>query len=202
MDNILNNALEKSMDYQSYLDMINKEIASEDTDNPMFRYVKLNAQRIKRLNKTSEVNEKTVKLISSIPFDMEWVIITEAWCGDAAQNVPYLNKLAEACDNVNLRLVLRDENLDYIDAHLTNGSRSIPKLVVYRKENMEELGSWGPRPEPIQAKVVENQKSSEPMAYEKLAEQIHGWYAKDKNAGLDRELTNLFEEILEETAVH
>ena len=65
---------------------------------------------------------------------MDWLVLTEAWCGDAAQSLPIINKMAEVSDNITLRLILRDENLDVMDQFLQNGrSRSIPKLICHQR---------------------------------------------------------------------
>ena len=200
MDQVREIALQKSVDYREYLRMIDEFVRDERTSGEnqsaeLAYYTKLNAKRIKRLNKTAIPASETVELISSLPFNMEWVVITEVWCGDAAQNIPYINKLAEACPNVNLRLVFRDENIEYMDRHLTNGSRSIPKLIVYSAAEMDILGEWGPRPETVQTMMEENKNSDEPLPYEQMAERLHGWYAKDKNVGLDEEIFELFSAI-------
>ncbi len=202
MDQVLEKALQKSVDYREYLRMIDEFVRDERTSGEnqsaeLAHYTKLNAKRIKRLNKMTTPASETVELISSLPFQMEWVVITEVWCGDAAQNVPYINKLAEACPNVNLRLVFRDENIEYMDRHLTNGSRSIPKLIIYTAGEMDVLGKWGPRPGSVQMMMEENKNSEVPLPYEQMAERLHGWYAKDKNIGLDLEIFELFSGIEE-----
>lgn len=133
---------------------------------------------------------------------MTWVVIAEAWCGDAAQNIPYIALLAKACENVEMRIVLRDENLEFMDTYLTNGSRSIPKMVVFKTERLEEITTWGPRPDFIQEQVLAFKKEAPAdLPYEKFAESIHGWYAKDKNKALDTELFTTFQSIKESIAV-
>ena len=72
-------------------------------------------------------------------------MITESWCGDSAQNLPVIAKLAQLNSNIDFKIVLRDSNLEFMDLHLTNTSRAIPKLVVF-DENNNELFQWGPRP--------------------------------------------------------
>ena len=61
---------------------------------------------------------------------MIWLIITEGWCGDAAQCIPTIEKIAAESKNIETHYVLRDENLDLIDEYLTNNARSIPKLIA------------------------------------------------------------------------
>ena len=54
--------------------------------------------------------------------------------------------MAEVNSNINLQLVLRDENLELMDLFLTNGGRSIPKLIALDKD-LNILFTWGPRPQ-------------------------------------------------------
>jgi hypothetical protein len=39
-----------------------------------------------------------------------WLVISEGWCGDAAQLLPIINKMAVESGKIDLRIVLRDEN--------------------------------------------------------------------------------------------
>ena len=58
-----------------------------------------------------------------------WLILTEAWCGDAAQNIPTIEKIARENDRIKTLYLLRDENLELMDKYLTGGARAIPKLI-------------------------------------------------------------------------
>ena len=62
---------------------------------------------------------------------------------------PYLARLQEALPNFELRVLSRDENPDLMDAHLTNGTRSIPVVMILDQE-FREVAWWGPRPRPLQ----------------------------------------------------
>lgn len=75
-----------------------------------------------------------------------WMVLTEPWCGDSAFLLPVVADAAQLHDDVALRILNRDDNLDVMDEYLTGGSRSIPKLVAFSEEG-EELFTWGPRPE-------------------------------------------------------
>src|SRR5699024_12574993 len=74
------------------------------------------------------------KKIQAINKKLVWVVLTEGWSGDAAQSVPILNKLAELNPNIELNIVLRDTNIDLMVLFLTNGVRSLPKLLVWNTE--------------------------------------------------------------------
>ena len=183
------------MEYAEYIKLIDDLLAEGKTtgtnqSEAMFNYGKINRQRMKRLGNTLELNESLKKTIGKIERKMIWLIITEGWCGDAAQNIPVIEKIAHSNSNIETRYVLRDENLELMDRYLTNNARSIPKLIALDAETLEEIGSWGPRP----AAAMEHFISLRETGMEKtlLMENMQRWYIADKEQSIQRE----FEELL------
>ncbi len=194
----MENSEVKTFMYAEYIEWVNTLVADGKTSGSnqsenLIAYTQLNAKRMKRLNKTSNPSQELITAVSQLPIEMDWLIITEAWCGDAAQNIPFIAKLAAVCPNVNLHLILRDENLDVMERYLTNGSRSIPKFIIKDRRDSKDLAIWGPRPAAAQKLVDANKAREIDIPFEKFAEEIHSWYAHDKNASLSYELTLLFE---------
>lgn len=147
--------------------------------------VQLNYQRVSRILRTYKIDEELLGLIKKISSPQIWMVISEAWCGDSAQNLPYIAKIAENNPLINLRIILRDSNLDIMDLYLTNGtSRSIPKFVAF-DENGNELFQWGARPKEAQELVV--RLKSEGMEKEKFLEELHLWYGRDRGRTLENE---------------
>jgi hypothetical protein len=112
------------------------------------------------------------------------LVLAEDWCGDAANTVPVLARLAELIAGMELRVLERDAYPAVMDRYLTNGSRSIPIVIGLTAED-RELGHWGPRPAALQAWVLANRKmmpSAQRYAYARK------WYAKDKGETTLREL--------------
>ncbi len=144
----------------------------------LIEYTKLNYFRMTRVDKTMVIKNAVKELISSIDEKKYWILITEAWCGDAAQIVPIIGRLAELNKNIELMVILRDENTELMDKYLTNGARSIPMLISLNK-NFEEEWHWGPRPRPAQAMVIEN-KETQALSFDEIKKQVQLWYAEDK----------------------
>jgi len=199
MNNTLKSLPEKLLTYEEYVREVRDLVNNKATSGPnqsesLINYTHLNYRRMTRLNKTIVMDQELVGLIEKHGNKMNWVIITEAWCGDAAQNLPFIAKLAEQTPNVELRLVYRDDGTNLIDNHLTNGARSIPKLIALDENTGNELFVWGPRPVPVQKMVMEykEQLDHEKLPFDKFAEKIHGWYAKDRNQTLKTELLHIF----------
>lgn len=100
----------------------------------------------------NEIREKNLRAI----------VLTEDWCRDAMLNIPILLKLSEAA-NMQVRMLLRDQNLELMDQYLTNGkARSIP-IFVFINENGEEVAKWGPRAAELQQFVDHSRASLPPQ---------------------------------------
>ena len=109
-------------------------------------YGKINLQRMNRVYKTSVLTDGMKNALQTLSRKVVFVVITEGWCGDSAQIVPVFERMREQCPNIELKFLLRDEHLDIMDLYLTNGARSIPKLVCLDSNSLELLFTWGPRP--------------------------------------------------------
>ena len=190
----------KGMDYEEYRRLIDamiivgKSTAKNDSET-LLEYSKLNVVRMKRLDKTVEIIPELKETVQGISAPQTWLVITEGWCGDAAQIIPVLNKIAELNSNIQLRFLLRDENLELMDQYLTNGrSMSIPKVIVLNEHN-EELFNFGPRPSVLQEMFYHLKANA--MTNDAVKEEIHKWYAKDKTVTTQRELAALLDHIKE-----
>lgn len=182
------------MNYDGYRRFMQQLVADgrtsgEKQSEALAHYTKLNEQRMKRLDKTLQLSSELQSALDQIPGPWIWLVITEAWCGDAAQNIPVMAKAAEYQPRVEMQLILRDQHPEIMDRYTDNGSRGIPKLVCFRKEDQKELGMWGPRPAPAQKMVTGNKEADHPKPYSELAEDLQKWYAQDKTATMQSELS-------------
>ena len=185
----------EGLSYSAYRNLIDELLAAGKTtgvdhSDAMLHYTKMNVQRMSRLDKTVHLREEVLCALDAVRDSYRLLVISEGWCGDAAQIVPLFDKIARAFPTkLELKFVLRDTNLPLIDRHLTNGGRAIPKLLVL-DGNGDVVASWGPRPELLQGLIAEwKSTESDIMA---LAEKLHGWYAKDKTLITQQELAALF----------
>lgn len=152
---------------------------------------KINAQRMTRIEKQVEIKKQISDAVSKINKKWEWIVIAESWCGDAAQNIPIIAKMASLSPYINLKIVLRDQNPELMDAYLTNGARSIPKLICFDSASKEEIGIWGSRPDKIQQMANDFKKQNSGYTHDELVKNIHLWYAKDKGEALQNEFLEL-----------
>src|SRR5699024_5622488 len=151
--------IENAMGYEAYREMIDDLLAEGKTtgDNQadkMIGYSRMNVRRMKRLDKQVELTDEVKNVLQENGREMMWLGLTEGWRAETAKNLPDVAKMAREIDQITLKLILLDKHLDIIDQYLTNGGRSIPKLVCLDAETLDELGSWGPRPGNFQPQVI------------------------------------------------
>lgn len=187
--------IDESMSYEAYRTLLDEllkdnKTTGEDQSDDMLNYAKMNIQRMKRLDKKMKLNDETIAVLSNLNQKQIWLTITEGWCGDAAQIVPVLNRIAGANSNIDLRFILRDINLEVMDEFLTDGGRSIPKIIILNPETLDVLTTWGPRPQDLQAFFVE-EKQKEDYTWSKLSKGLQLWYNKDKTEKIQSELMEL-----------
>jgi len=191
--------IEKGYSYNEYRDLIDKLLSEgkttgENHSEAMLHFTKMNVHRMKRHDKRTDLNDELVEKLDDVNDEWIWLVLTEAWCGDAAQSLPIINKMAEASDNITLRLVLRDENLDLMDQFLHNGrSRSIPKLICINAKTHDVVGDWGPRPQEVQ-ELYDSLRNNTEMEYQEVAEKLHKWYADDKGQEIQKEFIHAIDE--------
>jgi hypothetical protein len=201
MKNTIEKSLKKSISYQEYRDLVTNLLAENKSTGPeqseeLTNYSLLNATRMKRLDKTIKIADETKNEIQQITAPQTWLLITEGWCGDAAQNLPVINKMADLNTNINLKLVLRDENVELIDLFLTNGGRAIPKLIALDKDN-NVLHTWGPRPT-VATKMVADYKEKNGALDAEFKQDLQVWYNKDKGKSTQEDFINLIKKNQEE----
>ncbi len=176
---------EKGISYAEYLLRFEKEL-KDGTAITHADKLPINWQRASRINKHFVLDDDSIESLNNLVHKRYWLVVTEHWCGDSAQVVPVINKVAEASNGkIELRLIYRDTNLTLIDSHLTNKARSIPKLIQFSTA-FEITNEYGPRPA-IAQKLVTDLKSN-PSTADKYSEELHKWYAKDQQVQLQREL--------------
>lgn len=184
----------KSISYQEYREQTKQDLSVyENGSTPARRadymgHVKLNEARVTRIEKTFQVSDDILDELSRLNKQQHWLVITEDWCGDSAQNLPYIVKIAESSPLISLRILLRDDNLETMDLYQTNGTRSIPKLVAF-DNNGNELFTWGPRPKEG-AELVATLKSQGIDKDTFLAE-LQKWYSQNKGQAVSSEIMTL-----------
>lgn len=185
------------MDFSSYLRLVD-DILDDPQPAPPYdketylNYTRLNRSRMKRWNQQSLPAGPLSDWIDAVREPQHWIILTEPWCGDAAHCLPFLMKLAERQPLIRYDLELRDSAPHRIEQYLTNGSRSIPKLIV-RDAAGKDLFTWGPRPRPAQELIDQLKRVGTPPDTVVLA--LQNWYNQDRGHTLLAELAELMRTV-------
>lgn len=195
MKSLINHALENAMSFDQYKNLFENLVSEGKTTGPnqtegYVSFTKLNLSRYHRASKSVELKPSTLDKLSELSEPITLLLITEAWCGDASQILPVIEKLELASTNLSVRIVLRDEHEDLMNLFLTNGSKSIPKIIFLDKD-INVLGSWGPRPAKIQEKVVDFKAENPSATSMDVSNMVQKIYNEDKGVMIQGDILNL-----------
>ncbi len=193
-------ALFNSYGYPEYKKIVSdlltqgKSTGHEQSED-LLHYSTLNEARIKRLDKTIQVTEEVSAKLKALKKNYIWLVLAEGWCGDAAQILPIINKMAIASEHkVELKIVFRDDNDDLMKEFLTNGGKAIPKLICVDKQTGEFCDHWGPRPQAA-ADLITNYKIEHGVVDEEAKTQLQLWYLHDKGVSTQHEIMAMMDLI-------
>lgn len=195
MNSPIINSLANSFSYNEYRNIVSKFAdegkTSGNNQTPDYvNYTKLNKSRLHRLDKTIQVVDEVKTVLQNLSKEYTWLVISESWCGDAAQIVPVINKMAEVSDKIDLRIVLRDDNEELMNLFLTNGTKSIPKLIIIDKETNEVINDFGPRPKGAKQLILDY-KAAHGIVDETAKIELQKWYLQDKGISTQKEIIEL-----------
>jgi thioredoxin-like negative regulator of GroEL len=193
-------ALQKEYSYAEYrkliVDLLQEDkVTGIEQSEDLLNYSALNETRMHRLDKTIAIIDENIVLLQSIKNNYIWLVLSEGWCGDAAQILPVLNKMALASSGkIELKIVLRDENEELMNLFLTNGSKSVPKLIVLEKASLNVEANWGPRPLGA-VHLIQDYKEKHGRIDETVKTDLQLWYLHDKGISAQNEIMNLMLDI-------
>ncbi len=191
--------LDNAYSYDSYKALVQNLISENRTtginqSEANIYFTKLNAERSKRIENTTVIDEKFRSEVEKIDHSLIFLVIAEAWCGDVAQNLPVINLIAELNQNIQLKIILRDENEVVMNAFLTNGARSIPVCILLDGETYDVLGKWGPRPETAM-NLMREYKKNPSVTHDEAVKNIQLWYAKDHTQNIQNEFLEMISRL-------
>jgi len=200
MINTIKQALESSFSYADYRKKIANLLeegksSGHEQSADLLHYSELNETRMHRLDKTIEVTPEIKAKLQNLDKKYIWLVLSEGWCGDAAQIVPVIHKMAEVTDKVELKIALRDDNDALMQQFLTNGGKSIPKLIALDADTLEVLFDWGPRPEAAQ-QLMSDYKAQHGKIDDFIKTELQKWYTKNKGMQIMQEVLALSQALV------
>ena len=199
MHPIIKESINGGISYRDYRELV-EQLADERSNTgiekteALANYTKLNDRRMRRWDKTIKISKETQQKISEFNQKMTLLIITESWCGDAAHVIPALNKMAELNPNIDVKLVLRDENLELMDMFLTKGGRAIPKVIMIDDETGAVLSTYGPRPSEASSYVNRFVAKNGSLTPE-FKEDLQHWYNGDKGQNIIKDVIEILSQL-------
>ncbi len=199
MINTIQKALQNSFSFAEYRKHIanlitrGKSTGHEQSDD-LLHYSELNETRMNRLEKTIVVLPEIINNLQLLDKKYIWLVLREGWCGDAAQIVPVIHKMAEVTDKIELKIALRDDNDELMQHFLTNGGKAIPKLIVLDAETLEVVADWGPRPTGAKQLIIDY-KATHGIIDETAKIELQKWYLHDKGVSIQQEIVEMHERI-------
>lgn len=198
---IIRDSLLKAVSYETYRNLIDKYEAEgttsgEEQTEERVQYTALNQKRYKRLDKTISIALEQADCIINFPKSICLLVITESWCGDAAQILPVVHKIAELNPKITMKLVFRDENELLMNQFLTNGGKAIPVVLFLDLED-KVLARWGSRPS-VATQMVEAEKAKNGKLTPEFKEELQKWYNQDKGMTIVNDFVKILEDIKKE----
>lgn len=192
----LNQAINHYYTMDTFLQLMRKqmgEILKPESQHYQYHFLKLNHSRILRINNHHKLHSNAILSVQELKQNQTWLLLTDTWCGDSAQSLPYINKFVEAANGkIVLKILIRDEHLNLMDLHLTHNSRSIPKLIAVSAQD-EVLFTWGPRPLGA-TEIFQYWKENQHCDWESFETQLHQWYKNDNGITIQNEIAQLISE--------
>lgn len=182
--------IEKGLSYQNYLKKIEEQLSEiEAAGDPKSyaKYYSINLKRIERLDKNFSLTDGQKEKLTQINSDFKLLIITEGWCGDAAQVMPVVNVMMNEI-GVEQKIVFRDEHPELMNEFLTDGAKSIPILIGVNNEG-NEIFRFGPRPQYGMELLKKHKENPKEYTDEQFHQDLQVWYNQDKGV-------SIFEEFL------
>jgi hypothetical protein len=168
--------------------------SGDEQSEALTHYSQLNVTRMNRLDKTIVISTEYTQQLQSLKGTYLWLVLAEGWCGDAAQILPVIHKMAMQSEAVELQVLFRDENEELMNRFLTNGSKGIPKLIILDKNTLEVLGDFGPRPKGAKQLMLEY-KAQHGLIDETAKSNLQLWYFHDKGASIQQEIMDLMQTL-------
>ena len=108
-----------------------------------------NRERLEANEQNLQLSDEDLAPFKGLPQPLNVLVLGEDWCGDVIANLPILGRLAQDSGKLNLRIFLRDQNLDIMDQYLNQGEhRSIPTFVFF-DQDFKQVGLWIERPDSV-----------------------------------------------------
>jgi len=169
-----NEYFDKAMSYEEYVSQLGEHCALHNL----------------HYNKFSITPGEEARLKAAGPVKI--LVLTEPWCGDSLAVFPVVRKMAELNGTWEVRILLRDQNLELMDQFLTRGGRAVP-IFFFIDGDGALIFKFGPRPKASQQIFEDHRQQIQDGKIEKMEviKKIRNFYARDRGQAIITELLEL-----------
>jgi thioredoxin family protein len=140
-------------------------------------------------SKDATVAADAVARVKQLGARRRLLVVAEDWCGDSANTLPYLARLAEAAPDVlDLRIVDSSIGRPVMEEHKTPDGRAATPTVVVLDESGALIAAWVERPSGLQKWYIGQQ---DVLGRTELLDQKYKWYREDQGRSAIREVVEL-----------
>lgn len=138
----------------------------------------------------ASVDAALVARLGRVPGRWRFLVVAVDACGDSANTMPYLARLVEASDRLELRVVSPADGAWVMESHRTEDGRPATPTVVLLDESGTERGCWVERPYGLR-KVLQGQRDGTiPGTF---TEVLTAWRREDQGRSTLEDMTALLE---------
>ena len=197
VNTLVKKSINKAVSYKEFRTQVAKHVEAGTSSGPyqseaLSHYTLMNNSRMKRLDKTIKIDDSISEKFQNFKGNQTWIVLTESWCGDAAHSMPVMNKVAEMAENIDFKVLHRDENVELMNQFLTNGSMSIPKLILFDNDTQEVINDWGSSPSSV-IKMTKDFKETHEVLTPEFKKEIQVWYNQNKGKCVAGDMVKLIE---------
>ena len=186
----MKNYWQNAINFDEYLKIAEERFHNNPDKNDEYQeYYELGLTRTNRTVKTFKVDADQLEKLKTKNFNGKILIISEPWCGDASATVPAVSKFFDAA-GIEVKIFMRDSDLSLIDQFQTNGTQSIPKVIIIN-EDFSVKADWGPRPQYGNELLKKFKENPETYPKDDFYNDLQVYYAKNRGKDAIEEIIDL-----------
>ena len=126
----------------------------------------------------------------AVPGTWRFLVVAVAACSDSVSTIPYLARLVEMVEGLDMRIVDSTLGLSVMESHRTPDGRPATPTVLLLDEDYGEAGCFIERPTALQGWILDRGGELSP---EQVYEQKMEWYAEDGGHATVEEFVDILE---------
>lgn len=157
-------------------------------------YIRSNWEISQRVKSSVVLFHSLNQLLLNLYYSYTWLVITEPWCMESAQNLPVIAAMAKVNpEKIRLLVVLKDQHPELMNKYLTNGNKAIPKVILINETRNVEEYTWGPRPAPAQDLFLQWKRDNDTKSKRPFSVELNNWYKCDSSMTIQREFKSFLQ---------